>query len=483
MGKQYQKFLGKNIDLSPFGIDRQGEAEVYFCTPKGASFIGMTGVDGIHYCFVRGYGEVVFAVSPMNGRGEHIHAAARDFNDFLRLLMTCGDESVIEQAWQWDKEQFERFLGEITWDESRKAAAGELAEKLKLTPMEKPWEYIRELQKDFDYSRIRYSDEEYEREEDEREIVLPEWTVYFDCDFCGAKRRKKSADELVINRSFEWDGAEWRVLSLYSCSEGLLIDLCEYADTDGGRLRPRIVLNGSETGWSRGRGASWKPVDENSDEADEQENDINSRCVQLHYGLETDRQWFVYRYAFPWMTKRKPNIKTLSLILHREPETIIGESFFAEVGGKITFTHPETLSKHTLTVTGYELKAADVAQAEQMSGYTLPNKHAVMEYTIEPPIDLDRKTFFVRDSSPSDAPIRNKPILQRSGVMTSVSVGIIGGADGPAVLMMGSGVRKDGCTAVSSMYFDMPEKIMWRMFFKVQRCHDITLQLIGQETK
>ncbi|WP_222860695.1 hypothetical protein [Paenibacillus antibioticophila] len=45
----------------------------YFCTPKGARMIGWAGVDGIHFCFVRGFGEMVFAVSPMNTAGNYVH--------------------------------------------------------------------------------------------------------------------------------------------------------------------------------------------------------------------------------------------------------------------------------------------------------------------------------------------------------------------------------------------------------------------------
>ena len=52
-------------NLAPLGVER-GEGELYFCTPRGASMIGWEGADGIHYCFVRGCGGTVFAVSPMN---------------------------------------------------------------------------------------------------------------------------------------------------------------------------------------------------------------------------------------------------------------------------------------------------------------------------------------------------------------------------------------------------------------------------------
>lgn len=102
MDKTYQKFLKSGIDLAALGVGR-GENETYFCTPRGASFIGWEGVDGIHYCFVRGYDGVVFAVSPENAAPDYVHAVARDFADFLRLLLSCGHGSAIEQCWQWNR--------------------------------------------------------------------------------------------------------------------------------------------------------------------------------------------------------------------------------------------------------------------------------------------------------------------------------------------------------------------------------------------
>ena len=67
MAAFYQKFLRKHLDLSSLSVMRREDNDPYFCTPKGASIFGWAGVDGIHFCFVRGFGETVFAVSPMNG--------------------------------------------------------------------------------------------------------------------------------------------------------------------------------------------------------------------------------------------------------------------------------------------------------------------------------------------------------------------------------------------------------------------------------
>ena len=79
MDKTFQKLLQTDIDLSSLGVERRTDNEPYFCTPKGASVFGWTGVDGIHFCFVRGFGGMVFAVSPANTFPNYVHPLAKNF--------------------------------------------------------------------------------------------------------------------------------------------------------------------------------------------------------------------------------------------------------------------------------------------------------------------------------------------------------------------------------------------------------------------
>ena len=96
MDKTFQKFLRAGVDLSPLGFELRADAAPYFCTPKGARILGWAGVDGIHDCTVRGSGSRIFAVSPMNAAPECVHPIAESFEDFLRLLLACGDAAVLE---------------------------------------------------------------------------------------------------------------------------------------------------------------------------------------------------------------------------------------------------------------------------------------------------------------------------------------------------------------------------------------------------
>ncbi len=110
MATTYKRYLKLNIDGSCVGLERGESGSNDFFTPKRSKVIGWAGVDGIHYCFAHGFGEMVFAVSPMNTPGNYVNLVARDFMDFLRLLLACGDAAALEQVYCWDQAQFDAFL-------------------------------------------------------------------------------------------------------------------------------------------------------------------------------------------------------------------------------------------------------------------------------------------------------------------------------------------------------------------------------------
>ncbi len=158
----YARFLALSIDLTPVGFLVDNDPLPYFCTPKDAVILGRVGVDGIHFCTVPDFGEMVFAVSPMNDIPDLVRPVAKDFTDFLRLLLACGDTAAIEQAWMWSAEQFAAFVADNPPTADGRAVLDTLAEKMQLTPMEDPFTYIRGLQATFDTDQIPYTEEYYD---------------------------------------------------------------------------------------------------------------------------------------------------------------------------------------------------------------------------------------------------------------------------------------------------------------------------------
>ena len=122
------------IDLSSIGIMFRDKAEPYYCTPENAEIIGWAGVDGIHYCTIPRFGQMVFAVNPMNF-GDCVHPIAFSFRDLLCLLLSCGDMSALEQCHAWDRKQYNAFLKEYPITEEQQAVLDKLKTELKLKPI------------------------------------------------------------------------------------------------------------------------------------------------------------------------------------------------------------------------------------------------------------------------------------------------------------------------------------------------------------
>ena len=478
MDRTYAKLLRTGIDLAPLGVER-GEGELYFCTPRGASMIGWEGADGIHYCFVRGYGGTVFAVSPMNSATDYVHAVAADFADFLRLLLSCGHGAAIEQCWRWSREQFDAYLGENPPTDAALAVMDEIREKLALAPMEDAWGYIHALQDGFDYGKIKYEDPECIASLSEPE---PEpWCVRYH----GG--RDKPGTELRLDRRFTWAGHEWCVPAVYSCAKGLVMDVgmsapvdevlafmarwapqgkAHYSDfSKADRMRieyehplsldfsASVTVNGRVLDSEGASGWGWAPIEG-------WENREAQRAVE-HYGLDPGRCWQFSRIRFPW--KRRMEIKSLDAVFTPERVDVPGECFtVSRAGEEVQLVSPVDGEQYTLTVCEY---SAARTRFRDDSEWEFPEQYVTLEYTLTP--ELDRDDFQLTDVSEGD-----RPRLRRSSAgfgptaSASALIAVISGGDGRHA-------------ASSSLYFEAPQQIEWLPVFREYPCEALELKLMA----
>ena len=468
MSKAYDRFLRSGIDLAPLGVAR-GDNEPYFCTPRGASIIGWEGVDGVHYCFVRGYGETVFAVNPSNSAPDFIHALARDFDDFLRLLLATGGASIIEQCWHWPRDAFRDAIGGAHFEGGVLALQDEIRQKLGLTPMPDPWDYIHALQDGFDYGKIKYTDPDCVPDS---EPTLEEWAVRF-------APRSKPGRELRLDARFHWAGREWLVPSAYVCAQGLVLDICTRIEPSEVRafygkwgteerdfspaeqrqleaenpynfeIAPKVVLNGKPLSMKHGGGTGWIPG-----------RDGNSGFAHGfigHYGLDASFGWKFQRCGFAWAARRAPElIDSLALTLDDIPADVPGEPFTVNTAGdKLTLSNPETGTEHTLTVLEYGPETSDVDGDDECE---YPAQYVSMRFSLSPDCCIE-----VVDTKDGDQP---RPKRTADGDVARTYV---------YMLRPGPG---DGKTALSSAHFEPPESVSWLPVFKIKRYEPITITLI-----
>ena len=144
----------------------------------------------------------------MNGGKDCVHVIARDFSDFLRLLLATGDSAALEQAWQWDEAQFDAFLAENPPTDEQKAVLSQITTVFSLTPMERPWQYLRKLQAEFDLSKLKFTEDFYDPEMNgDAPERVEEWKVYFDGSFWGNHGASARAGKCLYKSGFRGRGA------------------------------------------------------------------------------------------------------------------------------------------------------------------------------------------------------------------------------------------------------------------------------------
>jgi hypothetical protein len=160
----FHRFRSLQFSKNAIGLEWNGNDVTYFCTPVGAEVIGWLGIDGIHFCFIPSISsDMVFAVSPMPCGEHYVEPIARDFQEFLSLVLFCKVVSPLEQI-SWMREgQFLELLKleeENGWS-AQDDALNILCTEFGIESQSNAYQYVKGLQANFDYSIIPFSEEYY----------------------------------------------------------------------------------------------------------------------------------------------------------------------------------------------------------------------------------------------------------------------------------------------------------------------------------
>ncbi len=164
MNLLYEKYKNLKIDGSWIGLEA-GAQTPYFCTPIGAEIIGWN--NGIHYCFIKGFGDMVFCVNPEPCCDYNVYPIARNFCDFLGLILATGNTNTLQQIIWWDKKRFEDFVNSTEEQEYRvrpevQGVLSTIRKGIDITPIDTPFEYVKDLQSNFPYEQIPFTNEYYD---------------------------------------------------------------------------------------------------------------------------------------------------------------------------------------------------------------------------------------------------------------------------------------------------------------------------------
>ena len=486
-------YLRSKLDLSHIGFHRGEKESNYFCTPVLSKVIGWAGVDGIHFCITKGFEEIIFAVSPMNTPGNYVHPVARNFEDFLRLILACHDTAAIEQCWFMDREVFEGFLEANPPTAEGQKCLDKIQKKYKITPLEDPFQYMHKLQDEFDYDSIMYPPEYYELVEEHEERPAPEWKVTWDGDFFDENPEDLGAEPIAVDTWFQWAGIDWYVPEVYTFDKGVVMHLLGRVDPDlvpqneyEGFISPEVheqmmaenplnlharhdvFINDIAMRPAGSMGITWMP-----------RNDWNleSKWFLEHYGLDLDTAWQIHKVKCFWPACGKLDIQKMNLTMKQHPVSISGTHFKTpDAGNCVVLSHPQTDKEYILHIDEITQQTADFSRMQDQT-IEFPACYTQMTFRIEP--DMSRNQFRIVDCAQSEQPRRRKGAIQNDG-SRAVSFGIIGGAYGPTVMVMGQPKSEAPQThvAASTLRFEHAKDIEWRIVFQEIPNKDLTVSLI-----
>ncbi|MFU2400161.1 MAG: hypothetical protein ACM67T_00265, partial [Clostridiales bacterium] len=290
------------------------------------------------------------------------------------------------------------------------------------------------------------------------------YKVFYQGSLYGHFGRDRAGKEIEINKSFLWGGESWLVPSVYVCGKGLVADVIKSVSSEkfnafaekfgldeaddpenfspqrlakaeaenplGGEIFITAKINGRESLMAFSSSDCWNPLFPDGGDSEK---------LLEKYGLDKSFCWQITRVSIPWRGRKPKKISSLSLCLRADRLRVSDMHFKAErPGDRTEFTNPATGKTHILTVT--DIVRQSLAQFPHI-GKDEPKFFTLLRVDISPEISKD--ALLITDCAEGDR--THKGALPRN----ASAIGIIGGADGPTVIIS---EYESGHTACSSMH-------------------------------
>lgn len=159
----FEKFMALDVDKRLIGLEKSSYYD-YLCVPIGAKIFAGLGVDGVQFCMIDGFHDMVFSISPYALYNKYVNPLSYHFEDFLGLIISCKNANPLEQIYWSNEDDFIAFLEEDiknVFDE-QELILKRIQTELQIAPIPNPFSYVKKIQSEFDYSLIKYPDEFYE---------------------------------------------------------------------------------------------------------------------------------------------------------------------------------------------------------------------------------------------------------------------------------------------------------------------------------
>ena len=373
---------------------------------------------------------------------------------------------------------------------------------------------------------------------------MSEWKVLFDTNFWGSAREEDPAFEVgtelerplptvehPINQTVSWSGETWKILSVYTCEKGLVMDYCKQTDpVELAAFVKKFRAAGLEDHFdeemferlqlenpsapdvmirvSRGdvklrtqgsSGMHYMPVNweksiasetdtqpeaevgSDHDSGEIENDEVVLDCV-AHYQLDESFAYNITRAHFLWDEGHAGDLSGLSVTFYEQDGRFPGEHFRL-TGGKqeIALVHPVTGEKYTLHIDHIEsdeiakehLEWMNSIRGDDETEMLYPSHFETVYYSVEPEDGADQ--FCLNACVKGDSPIE-----KGCGAAAASSVSVIGGACGPTSIFVGGKVKSElHLKSICSPLFFEPTPVReWYVKYFVKRREELCVELI-----
>lgn len=189
---------------------------------------------------------------------------------------------------------------------------------------------------------------------------------------------------------------------------------------------PSLTLNGAKLRTSHGCGVIFLPEQPGFC--------ADAEPAMAHYGLDRAYGWSLRRAAFPFVTKRAPKLKSLAVTMMADEVRVPGARFRADKAGD-TFAFSYRGTEYTLAV-------------QEVGPQELPRERMNLDPRFDYPTHFTAISFTLTPEA-----------------QNAFCFGIIGGADGPAAIVVGEAAQGKLHTACSSLHFAAVDHVDWHVGF------------------
>ena len=373
---------------------------------------------------------------------------------------------------------------------------------------------------------------------------MDEWKVLFDTNFWGSAREDDPAFEAgtemerplptvehPIDQEVSWCGETWKILSLYTCEKGMVVDYCKQTDPKElaafvrkfraagleddfdeelfERLQlenpsaPNVLLRVSrgtvKLPCQGSSGLHYMPVDPDADpDSDaaggEIENDPVVLACMEHYQLDQSFSYSISRAHFLWDEGHIDDLSGLTVSFYEQDAHVPGEHFTL-TGEKqeIPLVHPVSGEKYMLHIDHIEANELPEEHLERMNSIRgdrepemlYPSHFETVYYGVEPETGADQ--LCLKACAKGDSPIaKGRGAVATSSVAVigsssePTSMAVIGSSSGPTSIFVAGKVKseirlKSMC---SPLFFETTPVREWSVTYFVKRREDLHVELL-----